>query len=56
MLQWGMSSTANYTINTDVPITLISDKGEIETLSFEDVNFNGDTADAASNLQNSDKN
>ena len=26
----GDASTANYTINTDVPLTLISDKGEIE--------------------------
>ena len=51
----GDASTANYTINTDVPLTLISDKGEIDTMSFEDVNFNGDTADAASNLQNNVK-
>ena len=47
----GDVSTANFTLNTDVPITMVNANGTIETLDFAEVNFNGDSAESASSLQ-----
>ena len=47
----GDVSTANFTLNTDVPITMVNANGTTETLDFAEVNFNGDSAETASSLQ-----
>ena len=47
----GDASTANFTLNTDVPLTMVNANGNIESLNFEEVNFNGDSAEASSSLQ-----
>ena len=47
----GDVSTANFTLNTDVPITMVNANGTIESLDFAEVNFNGDSAESASSLQ-----
>ena len=47
----GDVSTANFTLNTDVPITMVNANGTIESLDFAEVNFNGDSAETASSLQ-----
>ena len=47
----GDVSTANFTLNTDVPITMVNADGQTESLGFENINFNGDTAEASSSLQ-----
>jgi len=47
----GDASTASYSLNTDIPLTLVNADGKIETLNFSDVNFNGDTGDAATNIE-----
>ena len=47
----GDVTKANFTLNTDVPITMVNADGETESLGFEDINFNGDTAEASSSLQ-----
>ena len=47
----GDVSTANFTLNTDVPITMVNANGTVETLDFAEVNFNGDSAESASSLQ-----
>ena len=49
----GDASTANFTLNTDVPLTMVNSNGTTESLSFDEVNFNGDSNDAANNLQDS---
>ena len=49
----GDASTANFTLNTDVPLTMVNANGTTESLSFDEVNFNGDSNDAANNLQDS---
>ena len=47
----GDVSTANFTLNTDVPITMVDADGQTESLGFENINFNGDAAEASSSLQ-----
>ena len=47
----GDASTASYSLNTDIPLTLVNADGKTETLGFDDVNFNGDTGDAATNIE-----
>ena len=47
----GDASTASYSLNTDIPLTLVNADGKTETLGFNDVNFNGDTGDAATNIE-----
>ena len=49
----GDASTANFTLNTDVPLTMVNANGTTESLSFDEINFNGDSNDAANNLQDS---
>ena len=47
----GDASTASYSLNTDIPLTLVNADGKTETIGFNDVNFNGDTGDAATNIE-----
>ena len=47
----GDPTKANFTLNTDVPLTMVNSNGTVETMDFEDINFNGDADEAASNLQ-----
>ena len=47
----GDASTASYSLNTDIPLTLVNADGKTETIGFDDVNFNGDTGDAATNIE-----
>ena len=47
----GDISTANITLNTDVPITMVNANGTTESLKFSEVNFNGDSAEASSSIQ-----
>ena len=47
----GDASTASYSLNTDIPLTLVNADGNTKTLDFDDVNFNGDTGDAATNIE-----
>ena len=49
----GDISTANITLNTDVPITMVNANGTTESLNFSEVNFNGDSAEASSSIQES---
>ena len=51
----GDPSTANFTLNTDVPMTMVNANGTSESLNFDEVNFNGDAAEETSSLQNNDK-
>lgn len=48
----GDASTANFTLNTDIPMTMVNANGAIESLNFSDINFNGDSADESTSLQN----
>lgn len=43
----------NVTLNTDVDLALVSENGTTETLSFDEVNFNGNASEESQNLQNS---
>ena len=45
------ASTANFTLNTDIPITMVNSNGTIESLDFSEVNFIGDSAESSSSLQ-----
>ena len=47
----GDASTASYSLNTDIPLTLVNADGNTKTLDFDDVNFNGDTVDVATNIE-----
>ena len=47
----GDASTANFTLNTDVPMTMVNANGTAETLDFATVNFNGEAAEESSSLQ-----
>ena len=47
----GDVTTANFTLNTDVPLTMVNANGTMESLDFTEVNFNGDSAETASSLQ-----
>ena len=47
----GDASTANFTLNTDVPMTMVNANGTTESLDFEDINFNSDSAEKSSSLQ-----
>ena len=47
----GDASTASYSLNTDINLTLVNADGKTETIGFDDVNFNGDTGDAATNIE-----
>ena len=47
----GDASTANFTLNTDVPMTMVNANGTAETLDFAEVNFNGDAAEESTSLQ-----
>ena len=49
------TKNANFTLNTDIPLTMVNPNGTIETLNFDEVNFNGDTAEAANSLQLSNR-
>lgn len=49
------SKVSNVTLNTDIPMTMVEANGTSSTMSFDDVNFNGDAANEASNIQNNDK-
>ena len=48
----GDASIANFTLNTDVPMTMVNSNGIVESLDFLEVNFNGDTAGSSTSLQN----
>ena len=48
----GDASTANFTLNTDIPITMVNANGKIESSDFSEVNFIGDSAESSSSLQN----
>ena len=47
----GDASTASYSLNTDIPLTLVNADGNTKTLNFSNVNFNGDTGDAATDIE-----
>ena len=47
----GDVSTANFTLNTDVPMAMVNANGTVETLNFAEVNFNGDATDESTSLQ-----
>ena len=47
----GDASTANFTLNTDVPMTMVNANGTIESLDFKEVNFNGDSGDESASIQ-----
>ena len=47
----GDVTTANFTLNTDVPLAMVNANGTMESLDFTEVNFNGDSAETASSLQ-----
>ena len=47
----GDINKANIELNTDVDMVLINNDGTNETISFDDVNFNGNAAEESSNLQ-----
>ena len=47
----GDLNKANIELNTDVDMVLINNDGTNETISFDDVNFNGNAAEESSNLQ-----
>ena len=47
----GDASTANFTLNTDVPMAMVNANGTSESLDFAEVNFNGDAAEESSSLQ-----
>ena len=47
----GDVTTANFTLNTDVPMAMVNANGTMESLDFTEVNFNGDSAETASSLQ-----
>ena len=47
----GDASTANFTLNTDVPMTMVNANGTAETLDFAEVNFNGEAAEESISLQ-----
>lgn len=47
----GDASTASYALNTDIPLTLVNADGKTESLDFENINFNGDTGEAATNIE-----
>ena len=47
----GDASTANFTLNTDVPMTMVNANGTSEALDFSEVNFNGDATDESTSLQ-----
>ena len=49
------TKNANFTLNTDIPLSMVNANGTIETVNFDEVNFNGDTAEAANSLQLSNK-
>ena len=49
----GDATTANFTLNTDVPLTMVNANGTTESLDFKEVNFNGDSNEAANSLQES---
>ena len=45
----------NVTLNTDVNLALVSENGTTETLSFDEVNFNGNASEESQNLQNNEE-
>ena len=45
----------NVTLNTDVALALVSENGTTETLSFDEVNFNGNSSEESQNLQNNEE-
>ena len=47
----GDASTANFILNTDIPITMVNANGTAETLDFAEVNFDGNAAEESTNLQ-----
>ena len=47
----GDPSKANFTLNTDVPMTIINKDGNPETLNFDEINFNGNSAEESVSLQ-----
>ena len=47
----GDASTANFTLNTDVPMAMVNANGTSESLDFAQVNFNGDAAEESLSLQ-----
>ena len=49
----GDASTASYALNTDIPLTLVDDDGNTESLTYDNVNFNGDSSENAGDLEQS---
>ena len=47
----GDASTASFALNPDIPLTIVNANGTIESVDFKDINFNGDTGEAATNLE-----
>jgi hypothetical protein len=45
------SSNAEFILNTDVPMTIVNNKGAREAFYFTEINFNGNTSDESSNIQ-----
>ena len=48
------NSITNVTLNTDIPLTLVNSDGKTETLDFGDVNFNANSTEEASNIQDNE--
>jgi hypothetical protein len=47
----GDASRANFTLNTDVPITMVNSNGTSESLNFTEINFNGNAAEESVSIQ-----
>ena len=47
----GDATTAKVQVNTDVPLTIVEADGSTSTLGFDNINFNGNAADEAANLE-----
>ena len=48
----GDPSSANFTLNTDVPITMVNANGTSESLNFTEINFNGNSGEESASIQN----
>jgi len=49
----GDASTASYALNTDIPLTLVDNDGNTESLTYDNINFNGDSSENAGDLEQS---
>ena len=48
----GNANTANYTLNSDVPLILINENNAVESLDFSELNFNGNSVSESNSIHN----